>query len=459
MFFGTGIGDAMTLMLMGSGTAPLQPIADFLRTAFQHEILCCYAPQMAMQALQSPTQPGPDVLLADISGQSISGALRFLQAVRQECPELPLVVLTGFAQTEAAEGLFSLGSMDILTKPVPRARLKIAVANALKVSALRQEVQRLQLRERGQAGFDALVARSPGMQQAMHWARRMSTTLQPVWIQGEDGTGKEMFARAIHAESPRAARPFLSIACGISGDAGLAHLLHPTRPAEPSLLQQAQGGTLYLDAVEALSPGMHEMLAAHLQHQAQQGPALLEGGVRLIVSSQQSAQSTPSPLLHYLSTQWCEPPITLPPLRERREDLPELAQRYLRRYAATEGKSVHLLTPGALEWLQTQPWHGNLPELARQLRHAVWRCSGERLERMHLEGNPGPAPQPTLPGMRENFLPLLDEEGQLRPMEDLETRIMEFAVRHHGNCMARAARALSIGRSTLYRRLQEKVAV
>lgn len=446
----------MSLMLVGSGTAPLQPIADYLREAFRCEVICCYSPQVAIQALQSPDQPVPDLLLADISGQSVSGAQRFLSTMHQQMPDMPIIVLTGFAQGEAAEGLFAAGGMDVLSKPVPRARMKMAVANALKVNALRQEVKRIQLRERGSLGFDHIIAQSLGMQKALHWARRAATNVNPIWLQGEAGTGKEMLARAIHADSDRGNRPFISLNCAAHAETALDTLLAAER-AE-SVRVQAQDGTLYLDRVEALPPRLHLQLSQNLQD----GRLTVGGNVRLIVATGAEMDDKPNlPLLRQIREGWREPPITLPPLRERAEDMPELALRYLRRYSASEGRLVQSIAPEALDWLRGRAWHGNLPELARHLRRSVWTCFGDVLERTHLEWRPpsGPANDQNAGGPEESLLRMLDTKGQLRPLADLETAVMEFAVHHHQGCMARAARSLGIGRSTLYRRLQEQSAI
>ncbi len=422
-------------------------MADYLRETFQREVLCCYSPQIALQALQNQAQAVPEVLIADISGQSISGAQRFLTAVLEHAPDLPIVALTAFAQSDAAEGLFVLGGIDILSKPVQRARLRIAIANALKMGALRQELARMRLREKGAAAFEQIVAHSYGMQKAVHWARRAAVTAQPLCMTGEPGTGKEILARAIHSESTRAVHPFRTLACATLGESAIETSLAAQGPE--SLWVQARGGTLYIDQAHMISPLLQEQLAVRLRH----GTGDSESP-RLILATIPEAQTEAHPLLRHVRDAGREPSIILPPLRERPEDMADLAQHYLRRYNASEGGCVQRLDREALAWLQSRPWPGNLPELARHMRRGLLVCTGEVLERVHLEWR-APAGQAVPLQAATALLPMLDPKGELRPLADLECAVLEFAVAHHQGCMARAARSLGIGRSTLYRRLQD----
>ena len=447
----------MGLLLVGSGNAPLQPIADFLQSSFRQEVALCYAPQLALSQLQSPENDLPDAVVADISGQSLPGAMSFLHAIQFAFPDLPVLLMVSVEQAEQTEMLLQAGSMDVLPKPVSRPRLRIAVMNALRMRGLKQEVHRMRLNE--QSGHDLpklseMNSANAAMQLALVLARRTAKHPKPVWLQGEYGTGKETLARAMHAESDKEG-VFHAVRCGGQTENVLERQLFGGASRRMvGAFAQTDGGMLYLDEVEQLPARLIESLAKAMQEA--KNPWLVVSTRRPMTDL--FAQPELIGLLH---DRWNLTPIALPPVRERQEDIVPTAQIYLNRFAMLEGRIAPRFSDHAVRWLHMRRWTGNLPELSRTLHRALWMAEESDIEVTHLEGKWPSAVRPmalnaSLRPAGEFYIPVLTEEGKLRPLAELEDTMLQLALKHHEGCMARAARALGIGRSTLYRKLQER---
>lgn len=443
----------------------------------------------SLLAVAAPRQPHPpsgpaiDVVIADAAMQGGEGAVAGL-AARHGAPPVIAAVAPGAA--DAVARLMRAGAADFLVKPVSPERLAVSIANALRMQALRLQVMRMDVlraqapvqgaggRHASLAGF---VADDPAMERALSVAARAARAPGlPVLIEGEAGSGRETIARLIHAgvagAEERRARPFTVLRCAVATPASLEQGLFAAR------VREAQGGTLYLDDVDAL-PASLQAEAMRLVNDVEERPrrgsrAEARADVRVIAAARASLLDAVrrSAFREDLFYRFSVLPITLPPLRARHGDIGALALVFLARFAAAEGKAVHDIAPDALALLRGYAWPGNVAELENAMFRAVVLAEGERITVADL---PQIAARMTaghaLPVRAEVFagaafddagmraidpdaVTLVDGDGDMRSLESLEADIIRFAVRRYRGRMSEVSRRLGIGRSTLYRKLK-----
>ena len=323
-----------------------------------------------------------DLVMPDLDGMAV------LERLGRRSLWVPVIVQTASGGVDAAVSAMRAGAFDFVVKPVAPERLRVSLANALKVGALAGEVSRMSRSRAGTLEFADIVMRSAPMERVRDLGRRAARLSAPVLIEGETGTGKDIFARAIHGSSPRRTRPFVSVNCAaIARDAAEAVLFGEADGAfgltrAGGKLKEAQGGTLFLDEVGALPPSAQRRLVGVVQGEEGSAPgakSAKRGDVRLIVATRRrlldlvTEGSFREDAFYALSTF----PIWLPPLRERRSDIGELARVLLARLAAEAGRpDITGLTPEALALLCAHDWPGNVRQLEGALFRAVALCEG-----------------------------------------------------------------------------------
>ncbi len=319
-----------------------------------------------------------DVRLPDGDGVEI------LRHVKAASPETVVIVMTAFGSTETAVAAMKLGAHDYLTKPFDIEELKIVVRNALEKQRLQEENVRLKLEFRNRHGLDRMIATSPAMVAVLDMAKAVASTSSTVLVTGESGTGKELVAKAIHSLSPRRDAPFVSVNCGALPETLLeselfGHLkgaftdAHQTRKG---LFEAAHRGTLFLDEVGEMPPSMQVKLLRALQERRIRrvgGTDEIEVDVRLIAAANRPLEDLVrerrfrEDLFYRLNVI----PLRIPPLRERREDIPLLAEHFLKRFTSEMGKAVTSLSPEAQRLLGAYQWPGNVRELENVIERVV----------------------------------------------------------------------------------------
>jgi two-component system, NtrC family, response regulator PilR len=327
---------------------------------------------------------GPvELVLTDVQLPDGDG-LEILRHVKAASPETAVVVMTAYGTTEMAVAARKLGAEAYILKPFDVDELRIVVRDALANRRLRQEVVRLR-REVGQAyGLDRVIGVSQVMASLFEMVRAIAPTSSTVLVTGESGTGKELVARAIHGLSGRAEGPFVSINCGALPDTLLESELFghvkgaftDARQGKKGLFEAASGGTLFLDEVGETSPPMQVKLLRALQERRVRpvgGTAEIDVDVRVIAATNVSLEALieqkrfREDLFYRLQVI----PILTPPLRERREDIPLLAQHFLDRFAREMGKRIAKISADAMRQLQSYDWPGNVRELENVIERAV----------------------------------------------------------------------------------------
>jgi len=424
-----------------------------------------------------------DVVLLDLVMPSKTG-IEVMAEIRPERPTLPFIVLTANGSVTTVVQAMQAGACDFIVKPASPERLQVSITNALKLNALSDQVSRLQRKADGKFDFKDLIAKSLVMRQAVMLAERSAQSNIPILIEGESGVGKEVMARAIQGASDRRGKPFIAVNCGAIPENLVESILFGhekgafTGATEKRLgkFQEANGGTLFLDEIGELPLDMQVKLLRAIQEgevDAVGAKKPVKVDIRLISATnrdlhEQVAEGRFREDLYYRLNVF---PLALPPLRERREDIPDLIEHFIEKFSAEEGRNIRGIEESALALLCEYNWPGNVRQLVNTVYRAVVLSDRELLT-LHdfpqLVASVGrsdevePPASPTLDGeglhprppIAEGFSPY-DQDGNLRTLAEVEGEMIELAIRKYDGRMSEVARRLGIGRSTLYRKVRE----
>jgi DNA-binding NtrC family response regulator len=427
-----------------------------------------------------------DLVMPDLDGMGL------LARMREGGIDTPVIVQTAHGSIETVVQAMRAGALDFVVKPVGAERLQVSLANALRVDQLEDEIRRMKRRAEGTLTFKDLASRSPDMLRVIRLAERAAKSTIPVLIEGESGVGKEVLARAIQGSGDRRGKPFVTVNCGAIPETLVESTLFGHEKGaftgatdrHVGKFVEANGGTLFLDEIGELPLDAQVKLLRAIQEGEVDpvgGKRSVRVDIRLISATNKSLldlvkQGRFREDLYYRLNVF---PMTLPPLRARREDIPDLVRSFVARTAAEEGKRVRGVAPAAMDLLTRYDWPGNVRQLENAIFRAVVLCDGDELTvdefpqiAAQMEGydvrippapvfaETGTAQAPVREIVRvevrdPNALSLLDEEGQARRIEELEGEIIRFALKHYRGHMSEVSRRLGIGRSTLYRKLKE----
>lgn len=414
-------------------------------------------------------QPDADqfrLVITDLNMPVMDGR-EVIKEARHLFPKLPVIVITGDSSSEIADELESLGAQDFLSKPITPERLKVSIDNALQLHELRMEVDRLRRKESGAFTFEDLIGAYAGLAPSVAMARKYARSDMPVLLTGESGVGKEVFARAIHGESTRAGKPFIAVNCG----AIPANLVESTLfghekgsftgAIDKSLgkFREAQGGTLFLDEVGELPLESQVKLLRALQ-QAEVEPVGLGKpvtiDVRIISATNKSLSDAISEqqfredLFYRLNVL----PLEIPPLRERKADIPELCQFFLSRASATDHLGIKSLSADALQWAQNHQWPGNVRELENTLSRAALLSETKIIQHQELMALAHPIASSRNINPSEASV-YRHADGRAKTLEEVTLELVQHRMGEYDNHIADVAHSLGMPASTLYRKLRD----
>lgn len=347
----------------------------------------------AVEGLSAAKDPTIDVACLDIKMPNLSG-MDLLKAFKQSRPDVEVIMMTAFATVETAVEAVKGGAYDYLTKPFENIDvLTLAVGRAAEKKSLRDRTRVLEEALSARNQFEDLVGQSSQMRSVFKLVETVSYSTATVLIQGESGTGKELVARAIHYRSPRKDKPFVAVNCSALTDTLLeselfGHMKGSFTGAttnKKGLFEAADGGTIFLDEIGDVPPATQVRLLRVLQEGEVKRVGAndtLKVDVRVIAATNvdlSKAKDTGKfreDLFYRLNVIT----VQLPPLRDRPEDVPLLAQHFLKLYAQKIGKKVTSISPHAMEALTTARWNGNVRELENAIERAVVLCAGEAVE-------------------------------------------------------------------------------
>src|SRR3954449_2593138 len=445
----------------------------------------------AIAALTAP-DAAIDGVIFDLVMPGLDG-MGVLAKIREAGLSIPVIVQTAHGGIDNVISAMRAGAADFVVKPVGLERLQVSLRNALNSSALKGELQRIRHSREGRLTFSDIITRSEAMSGVLRTAQKAAGSTIPVLVEGESGVGKEMFARAIHGSGERKAKPFVAVNCGAIPDNLVESILFGhekgafTGATERHMgkFVEANGGTLFLDEISELPLSAQVKLLRALQEGAVEavgGRKPVKVDVRIISATNRKLLERVKQAhfredlfyrLHVL-------PLTIPSLRARREDIPHLLRHFLARFAAEENRPITGISGEAVAHLAQLDWPGNIRQLENAVYRAVVMSDGDQLgldDFPLIASQPHPGTDiPTAPLMLEpiaapsvvsgNDIPIaplpqagalsmLTATGDVRPLEDIENEIIRFAISHYRGQMSEVARRLKIGRSTLYRKLDE----
>ncbi|PVB62534.1 sigma-54 dependent transcriptional regulator [Labrenzia sp. 011] len=467
----------------------------------------------AVRIMTGPEASEIDLIILDMVMPELDG-LGVLQRLRGDRIATPVIVQTAHGGIDTVVSVMNAGAQDFAVKPVAPERLNVSIRNLLKTSALEDEITRFRKQASGTLTFADIITHSPAMERVINLGKRAAASNIPILIEGESGVGKEMIASAIQGSSDRKSKPLVTVNCGAIPENLVESILFGHEKGaftgavdkHVGKFQEAHGGTLFLDEVGELPQEVQVKLLRAIQ----EGEIDPIGARRPVKVDFRLISATNRRLidqvkdgafredLYYRLNVF---PIWIPPLRDRREDIPALTRHFLARFAAEERKpQVAGVSADTLAMLQAYHWPGNIRQLENAVFRAVVLCDGPQLT-VHdfpqvaaavdqpaapssapaglaapAEASaPAPAPAPPAQtGARPQdpaahsaprtgfeqaapfgFMRTLDQDGHVRKLTDIEEEMIRTAITHYSGRMTEVAKRLGIGRSTLYRKLKE----
>lgn len=399
-----------------------------------------------------------DLVISDLSMPEMNG-IDFISKFRALAPQIPIILVTAFGTIETAIEAIRRGAFDYTTKPFKLAEMSITVARALKYRDLHLENLRLQSEIQQTQSFAKIIGKSPGMREVFDLIRRVAPATANVLITGESGTGKERVARAVHDEGPRRVKRFVAINCTAIPEALLESELFGHAKGsftgaiakKRGLFEEAEGGTIFLDEIGDMNLALQGKLLRVIQEKkirAVGDNVDHDIDVRIVAATHKDLKAAikngtfREDLYYRLSVI----PITIPPLRHRREDIPLLADHFLKKYSISNHSPVKSFSTEAVNRLMNMPWEGNVRELENIVERAVVLTRGHVIEATDLP-NAGEGDVESFFGSTQN--------GTLPTLEEIERRYFKFVLDKTAGRKEKAAQILGVNRRTLYRKERE----
>jgi DNA-binding NtrC family response regulator len=402
----------------------------------------------------------PKLVITDLRMPG-AGGMDLLRHIRDEHPETTLIIITAFGSVETAVEAMKAGAYDYVTKPIDYEALVLVVHRAMERQNLLEEVRNLRAALDERYGFESIVGRSKALLRVLEMASRVAQRDSTVLIRGETGTGKELLARAIHHNSRRKAGPFVTINCGaIPKELMESELFGFTRgaftgaqAAKPGKIELADGGTVFFDEIGELPVEMQVKLLRLLQEGEVEkigttGSTKVD--VRAIAATHRNllAMIEDGAFREDLYYRLAVVPLELPPLRERKEDLPELAQHLFRKVKDRHGLPQLRLSASLIPCFTAYRWPGNVRELENVIERMVVLSAGDEIGAADL---PDELRRST--PARDSLLLDLPEQGI--SLEGIERELLVRALEKFSGNQTRAAKYLDISRRTLIYRMEK----
>ncbi|MEO5930898.1 MAG: sigma-54 dependent transcriptional regulator [Candidatus Kapaibacterium sp.] len=432
-------------------------LEHWLKTKWGHTLRLFSTGEQCLEALAD----GPDLVILDIMMPGIGG-IETLKKIKEHSPDLPVIMLSAQGRIEVAVEALKLGAIDYFTKAIDLPKLEVAVTNAFRIYDLTREVTVLRESIQKTGHFDNIITSDGAMDDVLMLVRKAKDSDISVLVQGESGTGKELIARAIHFNGKRKDGPFVAVNCAaipkdliesemFGHEKGSFTGAHTRKIGK---FEQAHGGTIFLDEIGELELNLQAKLLRAIQIRQFErvgGTELVTVDVRIVSATnkdliQASREKEFREDLYYRLGSF---PIVLPPLRQRRSDILLIAEHFLSKFNAEQGKAIKAYSRRALKIMYDYPWPGNVRELEGAVERAVLLADGDTISeedlplavRLFAQGEGGAV----VPSAA-----LFENQDGIMPLETVKEQAVKHALKVTEGNILEAARKLGISRSTLY---------
>jgi DNA-binding NtrC family response regulator len=403
------------------------------------------------------------VVITDLSMDGVGG-MQVLAHARSVDPDLAVIMITAYGSEKIAVQAMKQGAADYLPKPFDNEELRVIVRRVMETVQLRRDHRRLLEQVQGVFGFEQIVGRSPAMRRVFETIDKVADTDVTVLVRGQSGTGKELVANALHYRSPRRTKPLVKMNCAaLSQELVESELFGHERGAFTGAIarregkfEAADGGTLFLDEVGDMPLETQAKLLRAVQEREFErvgGNTAIRVDVRVIAATNQDLEAAvgASRFREDLYYRLRVVELTIPPLAERREDIPLLVDHFLKEAATRLRRDLKPLTREALHACLTHPWRGNVRELRSAVEQALLLAPGGEITPADLFGTAAPAVPPSPPpGMPASF-----REAKERVVETFERDFLREALRRHGGNITHTAEELGMHRQNLQQKMRE----
>lgn len=391
-----------------------------------------------------------------------------LKILQQKSPSLPVIMLTGRKDAQSATRAMKLGAVDYISKPYEPERMLTTIRNAIRISTLSKEVKRLSSAQSERASFDDLIGAPEGLRTTIIIARKAAGTNIPILITGETGTGKEVFARAIHGESMRGGAPFIAVNCGaipaqLVESSLFGHEKGAFTGATEKVIgkfREAEGGTIFLDEVGELPLETQVKLLRVLQ----QGEVEPVGAGKPLSVNVRVISATNRNLIEEIKNgKFREDlyfrlnvlPLELPPLRRRANDILPLTHHFIERFCARENRSPKYPDKQFMRYLETHHWPGNVRELENTINHSLVMSDGDflSLDNMATPRQKQQTQAAEQGAPKSMSISLIHADGSLKTIKEIELEAMLVALSHHDGNITQTAQSLGMAKSTFYKKM------
>ena len=408
------------------------------------------------------------VVISDLRLPEMSG-MEFIKRTKRSNPQLPIILMTGDGNLELAIEAIETGAYDFVLKPLQIPQLLLSVQRALHLSEINQEISQYKnlLQQQDYLGLKGVVGKSPGFRQAMEMAKRVSSSQANILITGESGSGKEVIAKAVHELGDKKDGPFIAINCSAIPENLLESELFGhakgsftgANDKKIGLFEEANKGTLFLDEIGDLSLPLQAKLLRVLQERKIKRIGenqFREISARIICATHKDLKKEVKEgrFREDLYFRLNVIPITMPPLRERKEDIFPLSEYFLKKFSLMNNTSVKGFTKDAILQLENYPWKGNVRELENAIERAVVLANTELIDASDLPQLDNIEPrEASLKGIQH--IDLMPTASQPASLDEIARRYIQHVFDLNQGAKEQTAKDLGIDRKTLYRKLKE----
>lgn len=408
------------------------------------------------------------VVISDLRLPEMSG-MEFIKRTKRSNPQLPIILMTGDGNLELAIEAIETGAYDFVLKPLQIPQLLLSVQRALHLSEINQEISQYKnlLQQQDYLGLKGVVGKSPGFRQAMEMAKRVSSSQANILITGESGSGKEVIAKAVHELGDKKDGPFIAINCSAIPENLLESELFGhakgsftgANDKKIGLFEEANKGTLFLDEIGDLSLPLQAKLLRVLQERKIKRIGenqFREISARIICATHKDLKKEVKEgrFREDLYFRLNVIPITMPPLRERKEDIFPLSEYFLKKFSLMNNTSVKGFTKDAILQLENYPWKGNVRELENAIERAVVLANTELIDASDLPQLDNQEPlEASL--KTSHYIDLMPTASQPASLDEIARRYIQHVFDLNQGAKEQTAKDLGIDRKTLYRKLKE----